>query len=578
MLRRPSLSLLLAACAAAPALGQGIGRGFELERVGRYADAAQAYEEVLRAEPANLPALLGLERALDRLSRVAEVLDPARRALAIDSTNPAILGLVIRTFVAVEQTDSAQALTLRWSARAPGDESPFREWIIALEDRGRFDDARAAIALGRRTLARPAALAIESAELEQRQENWEGAAREWARALAGEPAQQPNATAQLEDTPADARGKVADALTGPDAAPAARRTAAELLLGWGEPERAWTVFQTTVGPDVGDSPYALHRFAERALSVGTPGARRVRAYALARFAELIPGRLSMQARVEAARALLDVGDGAAARALLAPTAADSSAAPAARAVARTVLVRALLDAGQPDSAAAELARVGDDLPLEEREQLHLGLARARIQRGQLGAADSLLAGDSSVAALSLAGWVALYRGDVKGAMDRFRAAGPYAGDRTEATERTLMAALLDRIARDSFPELGAALLQLAQGDSLGAAAALQRAAAQLPERGGRLDVLLLAGQAAAGSPQGEAGAADIFAAIVKSGATSEAAAPAAELAWARLLLRQSRPADAITHLEHLILTYPQSAVVPEARRLLDKAKGAIPRS
>jgi tetratricopeptide (TPR) repeat protein len=312
--------------------------------------------------------------------------------------------------------------------------------------------------------------------------------------------------------------------------------------------------------------------------VGTPAARRVRAYALARYAEIIPARLSLQARVDAARALLDAGDGAAARAILAPAAGDSTAAPAARAVARTVLVRALLEAGEPDSAAAELARVGDDLPLDEREQLHLGLARARVARGQLAAADSLLAGDSSVAALSLSGWVALYRGGVKTAMDRFRAAGPYTGDRVEATARTIMAALLDHIARDSFPELGAALLRLAQGDSLGAAGALQRAAGQLPERGGRLDVLLLAGQAAAGTATGQAGAADIFADIVRAGEPAGSAAPAAELAWAQLLMRQNRPADAVTHLEHLILTYPQSAVVPEARRLLDKAKGAIPRS
>ena len=578
MFRRLSLSLAVAALAAAPALAQGLGRGFDLERTGRYAEAAQAYEQMLRGDPANLPALLGLERALDRLSRVAEVLDPARRALAIDSTNPAILGLLIRTFVAVDQADSAAALVARWSARAPADESPYREWIVALEDRGRFDDAHAAILTGRRALARPAALAIEAAELEQRQDNWVGAAHEWVRALAEEPAQQPNATAQLEDTPADRRPKVVDALTAADASSAARRTAADLLLGWGEPERAWTVFQTTVGPDVPDGPYALHRFADRALSVGTRAARRVRAYALARFAEIIPAPLSLQARIDAARALLDAGDGPAARAILAPAAGESTAAPAARAVARTVLVRALLEAGEPDSAAAELARVGDDLPLEEREQLHLGLARARVARGQLAAADSLLAGDSSVAALSLSGWVALYRGGVKTAMDRFRAAGPYAGDRTEATARTIMAALLDHIAPDSFPELGAALLRLAQGDSLGAAAALQRAAAQLPERGGRLDVLLLAGQAAAGTDSGQAGAADIFADIVRAGEPAGSAAPAAELAWAQLLLRQDRPTDAVSHLEHLILTYPQSAVVPEARRLLDKAKGAIPRS
>src|SRR6266576_56844 len=268
MFRRLSLSLAVAALAAAPALGQGLGRGFDLERAGRYADAVQAYQQVLRGEPGNLPALLGLERVLDRLTRVAEVLDPARRAFAVDSTNPAILGLLIRTFVTVDQPDSAAVLVTRWLAHSPGDESPFCEWIVALEDRGRFDDARAAIVAGRRALARPAALAIEAAELEQRQENWVGAAQEWARALAGEPAQQPNATAQLEDTPADGRAKVVAALTGSDASAAARRTAADLLLVWGEPERAWTVFQTTVGPDVPDGPYALHRFAERALSVG----------------------------------------------------------------------------------------------------------------------------------------------------------------------------------------------------------------------------------------------------------------------------------------------------------------------
>ena len=57
-----------------------------------------------------------------------------------------------------------------------------------------------------------------------------------------------------------------------------------------------------------------------------------------------------------------------------------------------------------------------------------------------------------------------------------------------------------------------------------------------------------------------------------------AAAPAAELEWARLLLRQGRSSDAVTRLEHLILTYPGSAVVPEARRELERAKGAIPRS
>jgi outer membrane protein assembly factor BamD (BamD/ComL family) len=43
-------------------------------------------------------------------------------------------------------------------------------------------------------------------------------------------------------------------------------------------------------------------------------------------------------------------------------------------------------------------------------------------------------------------------------------------------------------------------------------------------------------------------------------------------------VRQGRTAEAVQRLEHLILTYPGSAFVPEARRELERARGAIPRS
>jgi outer membrane protein assembly factor BamD (BamD/ComL family) len=55
-------------------------------------------------------------------------------------------------------------------------------------------------------------------------------------------------------------------------------------------------------------------------------------------------------------------------------------------------------------------------------------------------------------------------------------------------------------------------------------------------------------------------------------------APAAELALAELLIDQHRPAEAIAQLEHLILTYPASALVPQARRRLDEARGAVPQT
>jgi hypothetical protein len=55
-----------------------------------------------------------------------------------------------------------------------------------------------------------------------------------------------------------------------------------------------------------------------------------------------------------------------------------------------------------------------------------------------------------------------------------------------------------------------------------------------------------------------------------------ASAAAAEFALAELLLRSGRTAPAVVALEHLLVTWPTSAVVPQARRLLDQAKGAVP--
>jgi TolA-binding protein len=57
-----------------------------------------------------------------------------------------------------------------------------------------------------------------------------------------------------------------------------------------------------------------------------------------------------------------------------------------------------------------------------------------------------------------------------------------------------------------------------------------------------------------------------------------ATAPAAELELGRLLITLGRRDEAVSTLEHLILTYSGSALVPQARRALDEAKGAVPRT
>src|SRR5438093_897279 len=452
-----TLTLLL--LARGPASAQAIGQGVELERAGQFEQAASIYFSTLRAEPTNFSALLGLERVLPPLNRLVELVPVAQRALGASPTNAALRAVLLRTYVALNEPDSARALALRWAAAAPRDEAPYREWAMALGAARQQAAAREVLLAGRRALGRADAFGIELAELSQLAGDWEGAAREWSAVLTGMPVQL-----------------------------------------------------------------------------------------------------------------------AAARSVLERVAGDTTAPPDAQALAQRAVVEALIEAGQLDDAAQQLA-TNRRLAADDRAALRLRLASACIVRGELDRAEATLAGDSTVDALALQGWIALYRGPLREAQDPFRSAGPFAGDREDATERTAMLALLQQVPLESFPELGGALLLLAQGDSTRAVPAL-RLAAERAGGAGRPAILLLAGRVAArtgGTEQQEEVALGLFAEVVRTAGQS-AAAPAAELEWARLLARRLQTADAIQHLEHLILTYPRSAVVPAARRELERARGAIPKS
>ena len=570
------LGIALAVAPGRLARSQTIGQGFELERAGQFEQAASIYFATLRADPTNLSALLGLERVLPGLNRLPELVPVAQRAALASPGNAALRAVLLRTYVGINEPDSARAVARRWAAAAPRDEAPYREWAMALDDQRRHDAARAVLLDGRRALGRPGAFGIELAALSERAGDWEGAAREWAAALEGASAQLPNAASELAQAPEAQRERIAALLTAGDPPPLVRRLAGELLLAWGGAERAWAVFAPSVAAPSADAAYAVRRFADLAAAQGSPEARRVRALALARYAELAPDAMAVRARADAARAFLAAGDREGARAVLEQVARDSSAPAEAQALAQAALVQTLIEGGQLDEAARRIAgdtRLGD----EDRTTLRLRLVRARIAAGDLDRAGAMLARDSNVEALALKGWIALYRGRLKEAWQLFLDAGPYAGDRREATDRTAMLALLQQVPGDTFPELGGALLTLARGDSVSAVAGLRLAATRLPGTG-RPDLLLLAARVAARlGPEQQLTALALCDEVVRTGGTG-AAAPAAELEWARLLERRQQTADAIQHLEHLILSYPGSALVPEARRALERAKGAIPKS
>ncbi len=400
------------------------------------------------------------------------------------------------------------------------------------------------------------------------------AAREWLATIRRLPAYHPAAVSALAQTPEPLREQVLGVIDDDKTFPA-RRLEAELLAGWGRPGDGLARLEDGLPGDKPQALGALNSFIDQLRNARRPEALRTRGRALELIAERSSDAAAARARVEAAQAYSAAGDSEAAARVLAQV-GDSPTHPGDLPPgAASTLITVLAGEGKLDEASRRLDELGPGLDAGERADLRRTLVRGYVKAGELDRAQAVLGTDSTVEGLALHGWLRLYRGDVAGALAAFKLAGPFAGDRAEATRRTSLLALLQPIEADTLPELGRAMLALAQGDTAKAAGALERIGGTLPAAKGGAESSLLAGRLAASA--GDTTRAErLF--RVASVPEAPATAPAAELAMGELLLARQRTDDAIAQLEHLILTYPQSVLVPQARRLLDQARGAVPRT
>lgn len=558
-------ALLVAVLALHPAglPGQDASqRALDLERRGDAAGAALAWRGILSQKPADLIALAGLERVLGSSGRLADMTDAVRVATARDSS-PGVLGIAIRVWSAARLPDSARTVVLRWSALEPTNEMPYQEWGLAAYGVRDFPTARAAYVLGRERLRRPDALTPELAQLALASGDYAGAAQEWVRAVSTG-GSRVAALGLMSQVPVGARATLLAELG--KAGPQGDRLAAGLLVRWGEPLAA--VRRLEAVPDAWEELLAELRRgpfqSEAALARGS---------VLEQLANRAQADAQSRLRVEAAQAYADGGDQVSARRVLGRLARDNGTGSGVGAT--SAIISVLVEDGGIEEADRRYRSLLPQLGGEDRQRLALRLAEGWVRQGRLGRADSLVVADSSVEALAIRGRIALYRGDLASARDLLREAGPFTGDRASATHRISVLGLLQVIDADSLPSLGAALHQLERRDSAGAAQALERVAGGLPPDRGGAELLLLAGQVQRGLGQA-ADAERLYRAAVAMAVPAGSAA--AEFALASLFLNSGRRAQAIAALEHLLLTWPTSAVVPQARRLLDVARGATPSS
>ena len=572
---RPLLALSLWLLPANAAAQQAtMPRAFELERRGNYEAAAEAYRRILSQQPADVSALLGLERVLLPLNRSVEIVPDVRAALESGPTSAAVFGVALRAWGAAGEPDSMRAAAERWARMSPREEAPYREWGAAALAVRQRDAALEAYRLGRERLGRADVLAAEMAQLAVSDGDYATAAREWIPAVRRLPGYRVTAVATLGHAPLSRRPEILRILAAePDFA--TRRMEAELRVKWGDPIGGLATLEAGLSQSRGQGVEALRGLVEQLRLHRSRDALLAQGRALEAIAARLPESQAARTRLEAAQAYSAAGDRDAARRMLSGLADDRSAPGAVSSGAGTALVTVLIGEGNLSEASRRLGQLRTQLSGEEHARLSRALVRAYIGKGELDRADSALGRDSTIEGFALAGRIRLYRGDLDGAVESFKQAGPYAGDRADATRRTTLLALLQPIEADTLPPLGAALLRLEQGDTAGALVELEAVAGDLPPAKGGAELRLLAGRLAAAT-----GDPELAERLYSEAASSAvpATAPAAELALAELMLNARRAAEAVSRLEHLILTYPESALVPQARRALDIARGAVPQT
>lgn len=534
-------------------------RALDLENAGKFREAAQLFRAALRTAP-TAGALLGLERTYAELGMSDSLLAPLDSLIARRPREALFRSVQLRTLQILRREDLLRAAFERWVRDVPRDPAPFREYARLLLQLGRSAAADSIVQRGRLALGGARDLEYETAQLRAAQGQWVPSALAWRRALVEGPHLGGAAAYALAPTPAATRDSVRAVFLAPPAEHGARTALAELELTWGHPRDAWNALRAL--PADTTSAREWTEFGERAMAEEQ--------FAVARdaLAAALEVRRTPTLALTAANAALRAGTPAEAL-TLAPI-ADVDADPARMARDYVpVQVEALAALGRGADAEAVIARYDRYLAPGQRLRLARSVASAWVRAGDIARARAALrAAGEDADSSDAAGWLALYEGRLGTARALLK------GARDPGPELALALGIVARTRGDSAPVLGAAFLALARGDTAGAAARFVDAAGQHPEAASALVSAAARLRAARGD---EAGAIALWERVVSQYADSPEAAES-ELEWARALRRRGDTPGAVAHLEHLILSAPQSALLPQARRELDLARGAVPRS
>jgi len=543
--------------AQAPADTMMFYKALDLEAAGKYREAAPLFRAALRTS-AVVNALLGLERVYAELGWSDSLVAPLDTLITANPREETYRTVQLRTLQSLGKDADLRRAFERWIHDTPNNAAPYREYARLLLQKNQAVAADSILIRARQVLGTTKDLQLELAQARAAQGQWVESAQAWRQALLTADYLEQAAAYALAPTPSSARQQIREIFLALPIEVPSRRALADLETGWGSPADGWNALKDL--PPDSTSADAWSEFAKRAEAEER--------WTIAREAlELaVRWKRTPELALRAANAALNAGDASAALRLAPLTDAHGDSSLVARAYL-PLHARALAALGRPAEAERLVDAYDRFLAPGARNSLTRTIAWGWVRTGNMTRARAALAatgvdGDSSDAA----GWLALYEGNLKSARGLLR------GGTESSPELALALGLIARLKADSAPAIGHAFLALARGDSAGAIAQFMQAADQTPTV--RSLLLFTAAQVEA-ARKNDTAAIALWKRIVDSeGATPEA--PQAELEWARLLRRNGDNPGAAEHLEHMILTYPHSALVPQARRELELAKSTIP--
>ncbi len=532
-------------------------RAMDLEGKSQFRDAAREYRAALLVESAYAMALAGLERSLHELGHVDSLFPVVDSIVRLRPADAVARTVQFRALQTLNRSQELRAAFEAWRGAAPREAAPYREYARLLIDGGKVALADSVLRDAERTLTTTRALSIELAQVRAALGFWDQAAESWRRAVEDAEYLENAAVFGLAPAPLDQRDRIRAVFVVAPAVLSVRKTLSILELGWGSAQLAWNALSELPRSD--STTIAWLEFADRAEAIDAWIPMRD-----ALLAALAGGRDAGIAS-RAARAAVSGGDAQGGLKILTDAARGMEEREAARWFA-VVHVRALAGMGRPTEAeiiATQYSRLVEATIVSQiQNEVAWGWVRAGdIERARKSLATGMNANDAG----DIAGWIALYSGDLRTARAQLRGygdAGRFPGTLTAMS-------IMSRTRADSSLKLGSAFLALARADTVSSARDFQASAEQLTEAASLLlstSARLLLGR------RDTTATIALWRTIVEKHSESPEAAEA-DLEWSRVLRKRGDRAGSIERLEHLILSYPSSALLPQARRELESLKG-----